>query len=127
MRLFHFSDVPDIGIFTPRAVRISAERPKGREWLNGPLVWAIDEFHQAMYLFPRECPRILYWPTPETTPEDLKRFWGERSCRAMAYIEQGWLHRLRSGKLHRYEFPDADFEDLCDAGMWVFTSGGRTD
>jgi hypothetical protein len=42
MRLFHFSDDPAIAIFTPRPVRVPAQRAPGREWLNGTLVWAID-------------------------------------------------------------------------------------
>lgn len=119
MRLFHFSDDPSIEIFTPRPVRISTERPAGQEWLNGPLVWAIDEPHQPMYLFPRDCPRILYWPTPTTTPEDRERWWGERSCRVVANIEWSWLDRLRTGLLHRYELPEPEFMNLHDAGMWV--------
>jgi hypothetical protein len=119
VKLFHFSDDPNIEIFTPRPVQISSERPPGREWLNGPLVWAIDELHQPMYLFPRDCPRVLCWPTPTTTPEDYERWWGERSCRVIAHIEWSWLNRLRTGPLHRYELPEADFESLDDAGMWI--------
>lgn len=119
MRLFHFSDDPNIGIFKPRLVRISTERSIGREWLNEPLVWAIDELHQPMYLFPRECPRILYWPTSTTTREDYQRWWGQRSCRVVAHIEWSWLDRLRAAVLHRYEFLEAGFLSLHDAGMWV--------
>jgi hypothetical protein len=119
VRLFHFSDDPDIQLFEPRPVRISTERPAGREWLNGPLVWAIDELHQPMYLFPRDCPRILYWPTASTTPDDYERWWGERSGRAIAHIEWAWLDRLGTGALHRYELPAEPFMNLHDAGMWV--------
>ena len=54
MRLFHFSDDPAIGLFTPRPVRVAVARPSGQAWLNGPLVWSIDEAHQILYLFPRE-------------------------------------------------------------------------
>jgi hypothetical protein len=81
MRLFHFSDDPAITIFEPRPVRVASKRPPGREWLNGPLVWAIDEWHQPMYLFPRDCPRILIWPTERTTAEDRRRYWGAGSAR----------------------------------------------
>ncbi|MFB2603077.1 DUF6886 family protein, partial [Rhizobium phaseoli] len=72
MRLFHFSDDPDIPVFEPRPVLIPTVRPVGREWLNGPLVWAIDGDHDFMYLFPRDCPRILIWAKPET-PETERR------------------------------------------------------
>jgi len=117
MRLFHFSNDPDIKVFEPRPVRIPSIRPAGREWLNGPLVWAIDDDHDFMYLFPRDCPRILIWATPET-PEAERRRW-LRDCRAAAYVERRWLERLEGETVHRYELPVADFEDLGDAGMWV--------
>ena len=121
MRLFHFSDDPDIAIFEPRPVRVPSERPAGQEWLNGPLVWAIDGDHDFMYLFPRDCPRILIWATPETTEAERQYWLGD--WRAAAFIERHWLERLVAETIHRYELPVADFEDLGDAGMWV--SRGR--
>jgi len=119
MRLFHFSDDPAIGVFTPRPVRIPSARPPGRDWLNGPLVWAIDAWHQPMYLFPRDCPRVLLWPTPDTTPEDREQWWAGRSCRILAHIEWTWFDRLCAETLYRYELPVDPFESLDDAGMWV--------
>jgi|ERR1035437_264431 hypothetical protein len=74
MRLFHFSEDPAIAKFDPRPVQVASDRPAGREWLNGPLVWAIEESHQRLYLFPRDCPRILLWATPKTTAEDVARW-----------------------------------------------------
>lgn len=106
-------------MFTPRPVTVPAQRTPGRDWLNGPLVWAIEETRQAMYLFPRDCPRILLWPKPETTREDLDLWWGGRTCTAIAHIEWAWFERLRTTPIHRYELPAAPFEDLDDAGMWV--------
>jgi hypothetical protein len=119
MRLFHFSDDGDIARFVPRPVHVAAERPPGRDWLNGPLVWATDEARQPLYFFPRDCPRILLYPTPETTPQDLELWWGSRTCRMIAHIEWAWFERFRSGRLFRYELPTAAFEDLNDTGMWV--------
>ena len=98
---------------------IPAQRKGGRDWMNGPLVWAIEERRQAMYLFPRDCPRILLWPTADTTPDDLDRWWGGRARTAIAHIEWAWFERLNSASIHRYELPAAAFEDLDDAGMWV--------
>ena len=118
-RLFHFSDDPAITRFEPRPVGVPSERTPGRAWLNGPLVWAIEEARQALYLFPRECPRILLWLTPSTTEADRAAWWGGRDCRAIAHIEWAWLERLRTGTLWRYELPAEAFEDLDDAGMWV--------
>ena len=119
MRLFHFSDDPDIARFEPRPVAVPSERGPGREWLNGPLVWAISEARQAMYLFPRDCPRILLWQTPQTTDEDRTLWWGPRDAAILAHIEWAWFERVRIGRLYRYELPADTFEDLGDAGMWV--------
>lgn len=119
MRLFHFSDDPGIERFEPRPVLVPSARAPGRDWLNGPLVWAIDDWHQPMYLFPRDCPRILLWPRAETTAEDLELWWGGSSWRMIAHVEEAWLERLSSGAIIRYELPIETFESLDDAGMWV--------
>jgi len=119
MRLFHFSDDAAIEVFVPRPVQIPSERGPGRAWLNGPLVWAIEEARQAMYLFPRDCPRILLWATPETTQADRERWFGASAASTIAYIEWDWLERVRTGAIHRYEFAAEGFECLQDAGMWV--------
>lgn len=119
MRLFHFSEDSNIATFAPRAVRAPAKRPAGREWLNGPLVWAIDEPHQAMYLFPRECPRILIWPTATTTLEDRDQWFEGRASGMIAFVERSWLDEIETRSIYRYEFPRETFLDLDDAGMWV--------
>lgn len=121
MRLFHFSDHGDIGSFQPRPVRKPSLRAPGREWLNGPLVWAIEEAYQPMYLFPRDCPRILLWQTSTTTQADRAAWWGQSTSRIIACAEWRWLDRIRGERLYRYEFPLDGFQDLDDAGMWVST------
>lgn len=117
--LFHFSDDPSIEVFVPQPVRVPSVRPPGQEWLNGPLVWAVGEAHQATYLFPRDCPRILVWLTERTNEEDRAAWWGDRSCRMIAHVEWSWLERIRTADLHRYELPPETFEPLDDAWMWV--------
>jgi len=104
-------------------VRIPSTRPPGREWLNGPLVWAIDEWHQPMYLFPRDCPRVLCWPTSHTSARDRETWFGTADCRMIAFIESAWAARVYAGALHRYELPLESFVDLEDAGMWVSGQG----
>lgn len=121
MRLFHFSDDPGIERFEPRPVRVASPRPAGKDWLNGPLVWAIDEAHEFMYLFPRDCPRILIWAKPDTLGDDRRTWLGDWS--AVAYVERAWFDRLSKETIYRYEMPAEAFEDLHDAGMWVT---GRT-
>lgn len=119
MRLYHFSEDPNIDVFIPRPVRVSVERPTGFDWLNGPLVWAIDEPHQAMYLFPRDCPRILLWATPDSTSKDIEHWWRGSHYKALAYVEKAWLEPLKTTPIYRYELPTESFENLHDAGMWV--------
>jgi hypothetical protein len=125
MRLFHFSDDPNIEVFTPRPVNVPSTRPPGKEWLNGPLVWAIDDQHQPMYLFPRQCPRILIWRTNVTTPEDVAKYWNGCSNRMIAFIERRWFEPLSTEVLYRYEFSVEGFEALDDSGMWVSRSSVR--
>ena len=101
-RLFHFSEDPAIKVFEPRPVAVPAERPPGQEWLNGPLVWAIDDWHSPMYFFPRDCPRVLLWRRPGATDADLARWWrGDRARRMQAHIEAAWLERLRTTRIYR--------------------------
>lgn len=115
--LFHFSDRGGIARFEPRPVEIPARRPEGRGWLNGPLVWAIDEAHQPLYLFPRDCPRILVWATEESRADERANWLGDAPF--AAYIEAGWDAQLREAAVWRYHLPSETFEDLGDAGMWV--------
>jgi hypothetical protein len=72
-----------------------------------------------MYMFPRECPRILVWPLETTTAHDLERWFGDSAFRMVAHIERDWLERVQQGSVYRYELPVGPFECLDDAGMWV--------
>jgi uncharacterized protein DUF6886 len=94
-------------------------RLPGREWLNGPLVWAIDAWHAPMYLFPRDCPRILMWAVERTTSHDQAQWLGDRDLRMVAYVERAWAERVRREPIHRYDMPPATFRSLDDAGMFV--------
>lgn len=120
-RLFHFSDNGDIDRFVPRPVGTRAQRPAGQEWLNGPLVWAIAQDHQQLYLFPRECPRIVMWATAATSAEDRKTWLAgaHSGVSAIAYIEDAWLARLERASIFRYELPNDTFMDIDDVGMHV--------
>lgn len=113
MRLFHFSEDANITEFVPRA-------PDHRPGIE-PLVWTVDEARAWTYLFPRECPRVLLWPTPETTPEDLGRWFGGDADARIACIEWDWLERMRSTPLLRYEMEPARFRPL-EVDAWMFVS-----
>lgn len=117
MRLFHFSNDATITTFKPRPVLVPSQRTHGMEWLNGPLVWAVEERQNFMYLFPRDCPRILIWATKRTSDVDKVNWLG--GYRAAAYVERERFIELANAKLYRYELPIGSFESLHDAGMWV--------
>lgn len=120
--LYHFSEDPTIERFEPRSVKTSVIRPEGFEWLNGPLVWAIDEQNSPLYLFPRECPRILIGKHPTSTEEDISKYWKDTSKPLIAFIEEGWVNRLKNTRLFRYRFENNGFIDLEDSGMHVKNS-----
>jgi hypothetical protein len=123
VRLFHFSDRGDIPTFQPRPVEKPSERKAGMEWLNGPLVWAIDKWHQPLYLFPRGCPRILVWRLEGSTPEDWDAWTGGSPARMVAFVEHAAADTVGRGSIYRYELPSSGFQPLDDAGMWVSRGG----
>jgi hypothetical protein len=107
--LYHFSGDPGIRIFEPHVAATSATR--------GALVWAIDDWHQAMYFFPRAC----FWPGDLTTPEDRTRLFGLTDARMVIAVESRWLERIRTTKLYRYTLPEAAFEPRAQdgSGHWI--------
>lgn len=118
-RLFHFSENPAIASFVPKPVEVPSNRLPGEEWLNGPLVWAVSEEKQATYLFPRECPRILLWRTPTSTPEDVATWWGDSAVWMIAHVELDWRERIDTQTIYRDQLPTETFQSLTDDWMWV--------
>jgi hypothetical protein len=121
LRLFHFSEDGSIPEFVPRSPKVLPMRPHGGEGLNEPLVWAIEEEFQFLYLFPRDCPRVVVWPRLGSTKQDQIVWMRAKRFRAVAFIEADWLVRLQSAIIFRYEFPVLSFKNLDDAGMWIST------
>lgn len=110
-RLFHFSEDPAIEVFVPRT-------PDHRPDIE-PFVWTVDQERAWTYLFPRDCPRVLLWATPDTTPPDAARWLGDPAQR-IACIEWRWLERMRTTPVYRYEMEPARFRPLeNDEWMWV--------
>ena len=112
MPLYHFSEEPTIARFDPRP-------PLARPEVE-PLVWAIDDWHQPMYYFPRDCPRACFWPGDDTTAEDRARWFTGIEGKMVIAVASAWLERIRDASLYRYVMPEATFEilDAC-AGHWV--------
>lgn len=85
------------------------------------MVWCVDEERAWTYLFPRDCPRILLWPTDATTAADLERWFGGRLDSRIACIEWRWLTAMHSTALYRYEMNAARFRPLAD-DPWMLVS-----
>lgn len=117
--LYHFSEDADIKHFVPRPVKTWVDRPDGLDWLNGPLVWAIDAAFSPLYLFPRECPRIVMMKLDTSTEDDIAKYWQNPSKPIVAFIEEGWVEQIETTRLYRYCLKRDDFLDLHDVGMHV--------
>jgi hypothetical protein len=112
MPLYHFSEEPGIAVFEPRIAPSSAR--------GEPLVWAIHDQRQVMYLFPRDCPRACFWPGEHTTHADHDRFFGDVDARMIIAVETAWLDRIRAMALYRYTMPPETFEIGDEgAGHWL--------
>jgi hypothetical protein len=97
-QVLHFSEDPGITRFVPH-VAATSRQPE-------PYVWAVDAEQAPAYWFPRNCPRVLAWPGPETTAVDRRLLGGGR----VHVIEYGWLPALRSVRLYAYRFDAAPFQ-----------------
>lgn len=109
--LFHFSEDPTIARFVPHVPRTNPEQ--------APAVWAIDAEHAPLYWFPRDCPRVTAWPRNEEEAIDFRQAFATDAPRVHA-IELGWLERMRTTELHRYEL-DAGAFTLWESasGQWI--------
>lgn len=100
MDLFHFSEDPAIEVFRPH-------RPVGRED-EVPQVWAIDELKAPLYWFPRDCPRVTFWPADDPAHH-----------RRVHAIEWGWLDRMRRTVLYVYRLDGSSFAPAPGGGGWI--------
>jgi Family of unknown function (DUF6886) len=114
VRLFHVSETSGICRFEPRIP------PSDDAGVAGDVVWAIDEDHLPNYLLPRECPRVTFRASEQTTAEDRCRFLSHSSARRIITVEASWLPRIKSSRLYLYQMSAEAFE-LADAsaGYWI--------
>jgi hypothetical protein len=114
--LYHFSEDGEIPVFEPHVMNAASRAQTG---IDEPLVWAIDEESSPLYFFPRDCPRILYWPTASTTQSDRDLWWGRTAARMVACIEWDWLDRVRGAHVFRYRVAGDTFSFHGVPGMYV--------
>lgn len=112
MFLYHFSEEANISIFKPRFTN-------GRDDSH-PLVWAIDEEHSVNYLFPRECPRIIFSRSERMSEEDEILFFSNTLSQTIIAVENAWVERINRTTLYKYYFENENFELFDEiAGYYV--------
>ncbi|MFT3950404.1 MAG: hypothetical protein QM689_00215 [Oscillospiraceae bacterium] len=112
MRLFHVSEEPGISEFVPRVpYRNDMDKSKG-------LVWSLTEPSLPNWLTPRDCPRVGYRATNQTTQDDISKFFCSASRHAVA-IEYGWYKRMTTTTIYLYEFDASNFYFDEVAGFYV--------
>ncbi len=111
-KLWHYSEDPTLGRFSPQPVASDPQAP--------PLVWAVDTRHAPMFWFPRDCPRGCIWPVPTTTQQDRDRFFGQTAAGRVHVTEAGWLRRIQGCQIFAYQLPIDQFRPHDEVGgYWV--------
>jgi hypothetical protein len=100
-QVLHFSEDPAITRFVPHVAATARQ--------SEAYVWALDAQQAPSYWFPRQCPRVLAWPGPETTAEDRMWIIGPGGGARVHAIEYGWLTAMRTTRLYAYRFAAAPF------------------
>ncbi|MGZ4722871.1 MAG: DUF6886 family protein [Ilumatobacteraceae bacterium] len=109
--LHHFSEDPSITRFVPHVPRTNPEHRRA--------VWAIDGEHAPLYWFPRDCPRVTIWPLRTDDVGEFQTRLATTAGRVHA-IESGWLERMRSTPIYRYDFDPEGFYSWEEAnGQWI--------
>jgi hypothetical protein len=111
--LYHFSEENDIEVFQPRKHPSFQDRP--------PMVWAIDKERSPLYLFPRDCPRIGFWATPETSKNDREKYLHTTAAEKIIVVEGEWLDRIQNTELYKYTLKPDHFITM-DEGAGYFVS-----
>jgi len=112
MRLFHVSEEPDIAKFVPRIpYRKDIDQSKG-------IVWALTEAQLPNWGTPRDCPRVCFRATVDSSQDDMAAFFSS-SFRHCVAIEYDWHQRMLDTTLYIYEFDAANFYFDERAGFYI--------
>jgi hypothetical protein len=112
--LYHISDKPGIKRFGPRPAPSKSAKQEGK------MVWAIDWDHLHNYLLPRDCPRVTFFATEDSKPEDVEKLMGGTSAKHVVAIEAVWLPEIKKHCLYQYEFDREGFTCVDEvAGYWI--------
>ncbi len=72
-------------------------------------------------LLPRDCPRVTFYPRPNSDPADVARLMGQTSARHVVAVEWYWLAAVRASVLNVYELPSDTFTCI-DSGAGYYVS-----
>ncbi len=120
LRLFHFSEEPDIQTFAPRIAKTNPDPD------IPPYVWAIEERLAHNFYFPRDCPRVTYFAKEDTSEADIERFFGNTTAKYILAIESGWLERMRQTTIYSYELPVQTFKPFEGASGAAYHVSSET-
>lgn len=104
--VLHFSEDPTIAEFVPH-VAATARVP-------GAYVWAVDAQRAPAYWFPRQCPRVMTWPTAGSAVGDVERIIGPAGAPRVHAVEYAWLEPMRSVRLYAYRLPARPFRPFAE-------------
>lgn len=107
--LIHISEEPDISVFEPRPSKST----------DDDVVWAIAKPMLPNYLLPRECPRVTYYASEQTSDEDRRIFL--RGAKRVIAVEHAWYTRIVECTLYLYHLPPETFR-LHDANAGYYVS-----
>src|SRR5512143_3091535 len=107
--LLHFSEDPNIKVFTPHVPASSPDNP--------PLVWAVDEAHAPGFWFPRQAPRACCWTIGKPLTDIGRELLGTGT--RMHAMETVWLERMRTCRMYVYRFDASSFgTQVAEAGYY---------
>jgi len=110
--LYHISEESNIEIFIPRKSDTRPDLP--------PMVWALNEKRLVNYLFPRECPRIIFSNSSEVSEEDQRLFFGHTASNTIITVENSWYERIKQTTIFKYCIEKSDFELIDEtAGYYI--------
>jgi hypothetical protein len=118
LRLFHVSEESNIEIFNPRI-------PTRKDLDNSVgLVWAITETCLPNFLTPRDCPRVTYHISKDTSKNDIAKYISADTISHVLILENKWFDLMKKTTLYIYEFEVKDFE-LQDESAGYYVSKSR--
>ncbi len=108
------SETPDIRCFIQGSLPVRPGSTVG-------LVWAIEASRLSNFLTPRNCPRIGYHVTAQTTQSDRLRYFTDPAATHGLVIESRWFEAMTRTVLYLYTFDPAGFE-LQDAAAGYYVA-----